>query len=47
MRNFLMGLLLGTLATYWYLTSANQLRAMIQDLWDRASSPPAATHRLP
>jgi len=45
MRNFLMGLLLGTVATYYYLTGAGELRAAIRDFWARASSPPAHAKR--
>ena len=41
MRNFLFGLVLGTLATYYYLTQAGELRATIRDFWVRASNPPA------
>ena len=45
MRNFLLGLVLGTLATYYYLTQAAELRGMIRDMWARASSPPAHSAR--
>src|SRR5262245_44120261 len=41
MRNFLFGLLIGVLATYWYLTQADVLRGTVDDFWERASSPPA------
>lgn len=47
MRNFLLGLVLGVLATYWYLTQADSLRTRLADLWDWASSPPAAVHGGP
>ncbi len=40
MRNFFMGLLLGTLATYCYLTQMDSVRGMFADWWVRASSPP-------
>jgi hypothetical protein len=43
MRNFLGGLLLGALATYWCLTNAERVRATMHDLWERASSAPPAT----
>jgi hypothetical protein len=42
MRNFVFGLLLGWLATYWYLTQGDFVQAAIADLWARASAPPAA-----
>jgi len=42
MRNFLFGLLLGVLGTYWYLTQADMLRSTVDEFWERASSPPAA-----
>jgi hypothetical protein len=42
MRNFVYGLLLGSLATYAYLTQGESLQAAIADLWDRASAPPAS-----
>jgi len=45
MRNFLAGMLLGTLATYWYLTHGGNIRASIADLWAEASSPPVAAAR--
>ena len=45
MRNFMIGLLLGTLGTYYYLTQANELRATVWDFWVRASSPPAHAKR--
>jgi hypothetical protein len=42
MRNFLFGLLVGVLGTYWYLTQADMLRSTVDEFWERASSPPAA-----
>jgi hypothetical protein len=42
MRNFLLGLLLGSLVTYWYLTQGDTLRGAVADAWDRASAPPAS-----
>jgi hypothetical protein len=46
-RNFLAGLLLGTLATYWYFTQGDYVRAVTWSLWARASAPPPFTHRGP
>ena len=46
MRNFLFGLLLEVLGTYWYLTQADMLRSTVDDFWERASSPPAAPHGM-
>lgn len=43
MKNFLVGVLLGSAATYLYLTTANDLREMVHELWARASSAPTAT----
>jgi hypothetical protein len=43
MRNFLAGLLLGSTATYLYLTAGNDVRDMMHVLWARASSAPVAT----
>ena len=42
MRNFVLGLVLGVLATYWYLTQGDSLRLAVEELWERASSPPVA-----
>lgn len=47
MRNFVLGLLLGCLATYWYLTQGDSLRATIGDLWEQASAPPESTPAAP
>jgi hypothetical protein len=44
-KNFLAGLLLGTLVTYFYLTDGGALRATVDDWWVRASSPPAHSAR--
>jgi hypothetical protein len=41
-RNFLAGLLLGTLVTYWYLTDGGPIRTAVADFWERASAPPPA-----
>ena len=49
MRNFLFGLLLGVLATYWYLSDGASVRTTVTDLWERASAPPhpPAARRIP
>jgi hypothetical protein len=39
-KNFLMGLLLGVLVTYWYLTDGLSVRTTVAELWERASAPP-------
>jgi hypothetical protein len=44
-RNFLAGLLLGVLSTYYYLTQGSEVRLMVEALWARASSAPAAHGR--
>ena len=41
MKNFLMGLLLGTLGTYWYLTQSDYTHDLLAEMWARASSPMA------
>ena len=46
MRNFLAGLMLGVLATYWYLTQIPYTHTLLDDWWERASRPPAA-HGVP
>ena len=48
MRNFLAGLLLGVLATYWYFTQGDYARAVVALYWARASAPPPfVAHRKP
>jgi hypothetical protein len=42
-KNFLVGLLLGVLATYWYLVEADYARSLVSEWWERASSPPATS----
>ena len=42
MKNFLVGVLLGSTATYLYLTTGSQVREMVHELWGRASSAPVA-----
>ena len=39
MRNFLAGLLIGWLATYWYFTQGEYVRSLAWELWARASAP--------
>jgi len=39
-KNFMTGLLLGWLATYWYFTQGAFVRGMVDDFWARASAPP-------
>jgi hypothetical protein len=45
MKNFLAGLLLGWLASYWYFTQADYVRGLVNSYWARASAPPAITRR--
>jgi hypothetical protein len=41
-RNFVAGLLLGVLTTYWYLTQMPYTHSLLGEMWERASqSPPA------
>ena len=42
MRNFLVGLLLGVLGTYWYLTQMAYTQSLLAEMWGRASRAPAA-----
>ena len=42
MRNFLVGLLLGVLGTYWYLTQMAYTQSLLAEMWVRASRAPAA-----
>jgi hypothetical protein len=47
-RNFLAGLLLGVLATYWYFTQGDYTRAVVASYWARASAPPhPVAHQKP
>ena len=39
-RNFLVGLLLGVLGTYWYLTQMPYTHTVVSSWWEEASSPP-------
>ena len=43
MKNFLTGLLLGVLVTYWYLHQSDHTRNLVSDWWARASSAPASS----
>jgi hypothetical protein len=40
-----MGLVLGGLATYWYVTQREQTQGLLAEWWARASRPPAAHER--
>ena len=42
MKNFLVGLLLGWVAAYWYYTQSEYVRDVTSDVWTRASAPPPA-----
>jgi hypothetical protein len=42
MRNFVLGLALGSLVTYWYVRQGDGFQGAIADLWQRASAPPAS-----
>jgi hypothetical protein len=41
-KNFAVGLLLGVLAMYWYLTQRDYTQSLLVEMWSRASGPPAA-----
>lgn len=48
MKNFLVGLIVGLLSMYWYLTQMDNTRTALGDMWDRASSgPPPVVKRWP
>ena len=47
MRNFWAGLLIGVLATYWYFTQGNYVRALAASWWAQASAPPAHSQKIP
>ncbi len=47
MRNFLTGLLLGVLATYWYLTQREYTQSLVEEMWERASRAPVARRLAP
>ena len=40
MKKFMLGLLLGWLATYSYLSHGEYFRSLASQLWARASAPP-------
>jgi len=42
-KNFILGLLLGSLATYAYFTQGEYVRSVVWELWARASAPPPLT----
>ena len=42
MKNFLIGLLLGWSAAYWYYARSDYVREIAWELWDRASASPSA-----
>ena len=44
-RSFWAGLLLGVMATYWYFTQGDYVRAVVATYWARASAPPPFTHQ--
>lgn len=46
MKNFVMGLLLGVLGTWWYLTNGGTVRTSVEDWWERASAPPPSQRAL-
>ena len=47
-RSFWAGLLLGVMATYWYFTQGDYVRAVVASYWARASAPPPfVAHRKP
>ena len=46
-RSFWAGLLLGVVATYWYFTQGDHVRAMVAAWWARASAPPPFAHQKP
>lgn len=39
-KNFLAGLLLGTMITYLYFTGGGSLRGLLDEWWTEASAPP-------
>ena len=47
MRNFLAGLLLGVLSTYWYLTQMTYTQSLLAEMWERASRAPAVARPPP
>ena len=42
MKNFVLGLLIGWVAAYWYYTQADYVRDVASIFWTRASAPPPA-----
>ncbi len=47
MKNFVIGLLIGWAAAYWYYTQSDYLRAVAADMWARASASPPGMHETP
>lgn len=45
MKDFVVGLLLGLLAMYWYLTQGDTIRMAVESMWARASSAPPVARR--
>jgi hypothetical protein len=46
-KNFVFGLLVGVVGTWWYLTSGGTVREAVDDWWARASAPPPSQRALP
>jgi hypothetical protein len=44
MRNFVVGVIVGASAVYWYLHT-DVLRDAVADLWAQVSAPPATARR--
>ena len=46
MKNFVIGLVIGWTAAFWYYTQGDYVRAVAANLWARASAPgaPIANH---
>ena len=42
MKNFVIGLVIGWTAAYWYYTQGDYVRAVAANLWARASAPGTA-----
>ena len=47
MKNFLIGLLLGWTAAYWYYARSDDVREVVADVWTRASASPAPPAKQP
>jgi len=44
-KNFLIGLFVGVVCTYWYLTQGDYVRSELGRWWARASAPPSTVER--